>query len=362
MTPSPSRPSSVRLDHQTSSSSSEPFYRLVCKVLIPQHVTFLFQLKDHTLHGQFEDFNIEQEASLYPVVISLAMMIILPFFIGMTLQSQDYTIDFTLSIILCVVNVITCILGLMIAYLHLCINLVKYSLSLSSDPEEHITEDSPLPMGTEGTSSSTRLGSKQEDGTLLIKRYHSYLRNISYLYLGVFEIMVLTWAFRRSHSHICLAEDAGHYTMQGYQRAMNYFFCGSHIDIIEDNNTLAMESFYMLAIAPIMMAAIFPSLDVSWLWWQMLLSLLVYILIAIIGFGQLQPHIPSVLLLICWSTSNLFIIAQMQLDKINRFYLHLQLMDLLEENKRNAEAFHVNEMRFLIANVAHDLKTVSSFF
>jgi hypothetical protein len=63
--------------------------------------------------------------------------------------------------------------------------------------------------------------------------------------------------------------------MQGYQRAMNYFFCGSHIDIIEDNNnTLAMESFYMLAIAPIMMAAIFPSLDVSWLWWQMLLSLL----------------------------------------------------------------------------------------
>jgi hypothetical protein len=61
------------------------------------------------------------------------MMIILPFFIGMTLQSQDNTIDFTLSIILCVVNVITCILGLMIAYLHLCINLVKYSL---------ITEDS----------------------------------------------------------------------------------------------------------------------------------------------------------------------------------------------------------------------------
>lgn len=51
-----------------------------------------------------------------------------------------------------------------------------------------------------------------------------------------------------------------------------------------------------------------------------------------------------------------------QVHKVFFFLATRKLGGILEENERNAIHNHAQEMRHMIANVAHDLKTVSSAF
>jgi cellobiose-specific phosphotransferase system component IIA len=62
---------------------------------------------------------------------------------------------------------------------------------------------------------------------------------------------------------------------------------------------------------------------------------------------------------VLWAIGTVFLIVDLQIARIKSFLLFLRLNDLIEENDRLAKEFHSSEMRFLIANVAHDLKTVS---
>jgi hypothetical protein len=50
-----------------------------------------------------------------------------------------------------------------------------------------------------------------------------------------------------------------------------------------------------------------------------------------------------------------------QIQQLKLYLLHEQQLLLLEENKELARVDHVSEMRHLIGNVAHDMKTVSDF-
>jgi signal transduction histidine kinase len=68
---------------------------------------------------------------------------------------------------------------------------------------------------------------------------------------------------------------------------------------------------------------------------------------------------PSIIIFVLWIFGSVFLIADLQMARIKSFLLFLKLNDAIQENARLAEEFHSSEMRFLIANVAHDLKTVS---
>ncbi len=316
-------------------------YRLIRKQIVSPRINWLFQLKDRLLRSKYYDFNVDQEGSLCPVAISLVMVMVMPWFIGMAIQSQGNSIDLTLSILLCIIALIIMILGVTVLYLHCCIDLVKSTI------------DNAIPSSSEDQ--STRPQS-------LIKHYLHVLRIIRYIYLLACEALCIIYAIRRVHSPVCIDSDSEgrSYVLPGFQKVLNNFFCGSNIEIIEDHHTLVTDSVFMLAVVPIGIATMFPSLDVCFIWFQLLMSFLTFIILSASKFGELYPSMPSILLLLCWLIANIVIITQMQLDKVHRFYLHLQLIMLIEQNQQNAEVFHVTEMRSLIANVAHDLKTVRS--
>ncbi len=54
--------------------------------------------------------------------------------------------------------------------------------------------------------------------------------------------------------------------------------------------------------------------------------------------------------------------GEVHFQRIRSFLDQKKIQELLEENERNADANHAMEMRHMIGNVAHDLKTVSFLF
>ena len=64
-------------------------------------------------------------------------------------------------------------------------------------------------------------------------------------------------------------------------------------------------------------------------------------------------------LLICFVTLT-FLQGELHFQRTQSFLNQRKLQQLLEENERNADANHAMEMRHMIGNVAHDLKTVST--
>ncbi len=332
----------------SSSISSPPvssFCKLFLKQLISPYATPLFQLKDISLRAKYQEYNAKQEVSLYPIAISIIMFSALPLFVGMAIQSQDSIPDLVLCSLLAlsVAAVATC--GILVGYFHYRIDWANACLSDSSNIKLSDLQNKRLKE--------------------IIQNSQWWLNKIGYLFMLSFEAVVILYALRRGHSRVCVnPNDERHhqYLPPDFQNIINIFFCGSDIGIVEDSHVLPVDAMYLLAVAPLVVAIIFPSLDVMFLWIQILLCLIIFIFVSTDNHGHLHPHVPSATTIIAWASSNVFIIAELQLDKINRFYMHLQLVDLIEENQRNAEAFHVNEMRFLIANVAHDLKTVSECY
>jgi hypothetical protein len=74
-------------------------------------------------------------------------------------------------------------------------------------------------------------------------------------------------------------------------------------------------------------------------------------------YTSIEQHF---LLLTIYILAMAFIIYDSQCHKLTLFYLYQRVRNTLEENERNADEKHANEMRAMIGNVAHDLKTVSS--
>ncbi len=60
--------------------------------------------------------------------------------------------------------------------------------------------------------------------------------------------------------------------------------------------------------------------------------------------------------------SIILLIIQLHLQRVQTFLHKRDLKELLEEKERNADANHAMEMRHMIGNVAHDLKTVRAVF
>ena len=200
----------------------------------------------------------------------------------------------------------------------------------------------------------------EEDLCSMVSMYYRRLYRVNHYFLLAFQVFIITYTIRRSQGGICLGltdeHSYLHYShssdiehISPFQQMLNYFFCGNVPD-----HYLPVDVHVLLLGGPIITTVMFPSLDVKYIWLQMISSVIVFIAVFIH-----MEHIPSGLFLLTWLVTVIFVVGQLQLDKINHFYLHLRIMELFEENERNTEAMHINEMRYLIANMAHDLKTVS---
>eukprot|EP00599_Poterioochromonas_sp_BG-1_P016460 CAMPEP_0173166108 /NCGR_PEP_ID=MMETSP1105-20130129/21808_1 /TAXON_ID=2985 /ORGANISM="Ochromonas sp., Strain BG-1" /LENGTH=141 /DNA_ID=CAMNT_0014087269 /DNA_START=514 /DNA_END=937 /DNA_ORIENTATION=- len=56
------------------------------------------------------------------------------------------------------------------------------------------------------------------------------------------------------------------------------------------------------------------------------------------------------------------LLYELHLQRVQSFLNHRQLQLILTERERNADAVHAMEMRHMIGNIAHDLKTPLSSF
>ncbi len=373
-----------------TASEEERDFSLWKQLIASPHSTWFFQLKDQTLREAYRSYNIQHESTLYPLVFSLTAFVVEPFFFGMSYVSRNNRADLALSVSMTIMDAAVVILGLVIAYIRFYIGSLQRSLdklqssSSSSQPipdsgtnnsdeiggiikdSESAKTDTLQRSDSKINTSNPQLDDERHELERLIEKWYHYLSIVGHIYLFIFQLAVLCYAFCRNFVTICtLSHDNGEYSIHDdidrmpwnthgneFRAALNVIFCGN-----VPEHYFPMDGMYMLTVSPIIMAVAFPSIDISLIWMQLSSSIAAVILICAI-----KNHLPPVTYILLWLVVNIFVVAQLQLDKIHRFYMHLQLKSLLVQNEKEAEAFHVNEMRFLIANVAHDLKTVRNAF
>jgi hypothetical protein len=120
------------------------------------------------------------------------------------------------------------------------------------------------------------------------------------------------------------------------------------------NTFVIMHSIFLFFIPSFFFASM-PDLSITAVWNILVLTTCLVVAVAI----KLRAHDCFVILAILLISSSMLIV-DLQIHKVRMFLTALQLRDSLAENERNAAAKHVEELRHMIGNVAHDLKTVSN--
>ena len=280
-----------------------------------KQVNYLFQLKDPILRKQYLTFNAEQESPMFAIMLSLV---------------------FVYAILICV------------AVLVRDVNGASTQMQIASS------------FMVLGTSSTSIVGAvyayyqfaynhaKEQEDEEKTEQYLSKKTTASLVFCMCAQIFIAGYAIRRALGPLCTYD---HDVLpHGFATFLNYYFCGGH----EEYTVMTVDSGFMLLLGPIAMTSVFPSIDVSLIW---VLSMSSVVLFSIIV--GVNGHVPSIIIFVLWIFGSVFLIADLQIARIKSFLLFLRLNDLIQENARLAEEFHSSEMRFLIANVAHDLKTVS---
>ena len=170
------------------------------------------------------------------------------------------------------------------------------------------------------------------------------------LKLHVVYILVVQWYFilvylRRVFSLNCLEEPSRMVLMFGGGKCFE-----DHIDREQSAMTNAMTMFLL----PVLVVTCIPEVPIVFIWFNLMLAVVAY-LGSLIEF-QLIASIPLVSV---WAIMSFFVIRDVQLRNITIFFTQRRLKEALLENEKMQEANHANEMRSMIGNVAHDLKTVS---
>ena len=124
----------------------------------------------------------------------------------------------------------------------------------------------------------------------------------------------------------------------------------------ENDVKLQMISFnaLLLVLYPFLYLISVPDIPLMLVWFVFLISIAVYASSAIVL--NLSESFP---LVFTWMCIGFYAIKDNQLRNLLIFLSHKRMEELVLENQRINELNHANEMRHLISNVAHDLKTVS---
>ena len=124
-----------------------------------------------------------------------------------------------------------------------------------------------------------------------------------------------------------------------------------------DANTMPMDLLFAAAFIPSMFSVVFKGAK----WEFVVLSFVLSIagLLYCIFMYNLTNSLSS---LIIFTPMCMVVMFENQRQNIALFLLTQTQQNLIEENERLAEEVHANELRHMIGNVAHDLKTASLMF
>jgi hypothetical protein len=92
----------------------------------------------------------------------------------------------------------------------------------------------------------------------------------------------------------------------------------------------------------------------------MCLCWLIVVAFITLSIIQTDAH-NSISMLVFYVAMSVILMYDMQRQNLNAYFEHCKQVWLLSENERLADENHTTEMRHMIANVAHDLKTVRFF-
>jgi hypothetical protein len=120
-------------------------------------------------------------------------------------------------------------------------------------------------------------------------------------------------------------------------------------------NALPQEHLFVLMVTPVLCAVVFRS--VRWECICLLWTLAIAFTVLCIVYFEAYHSIPCLLLYVVFS---LAILCENQKHSLHVFYVAQTLKAMIVATEHQSNSDHESEMRSMMGNVAHDLKTVSS--
>ena len=191
--------------------------------------------------------------------------------------------------------------------------------------------------------------------------YYSFLNNfISQTFLAESENItsLYTILFSQIQIHFMasfLRRTFGLNCSQHSSKFNAYFGGGKCYEGGTEVQFLAYNAFLMFLI-PILFFTCLSETPIRWVWINFSLAVLTYMVSMII-----KGAFASLPLTLLYMIVGIFIIRDVQFRNLMLYFSNVRLRAVLQENERMAQENRASELRHMIANVAHDLKTVSLF-
>lgn len=116
---------------------------------------------------------------------------------------------------------------------------------------------------------------------------------------------------------------------------------------------LVLGNALMTSFPPLLFFSTMPSTRIEAIW-----GMLFVVTFSCVAVGTQIKAMASVVLFISWIISITLVICDIQIRNVTIYLMNRKLEETLKDNERMADELHANEMRHMIGNVAHDLKTV----
>lgn len=326
------------------------------------HLNYIFQFKDTELRHQYRYFNCEQESPMFASFLSAMFLGVIVLMAGIYIRDVHGANDngnwLSIASALAMVSIfLLMVLGCFHVYYHYQYVNAKCIEGNGECPDEMKSSG----LSSRDVGASVACGDDLNNTSYGTSRYYLQKKaTISTFYCIMVQVFNICYTCRRAAGPICQYSHKGN-SVNGdplhpvFGTLMNYYYCGVTSGAEEEESSyMTLDCILLLFLGPITMAAVFSSLDIRMLWLQSVSSMSLFV-----GIVCYKGLVPSVATLVLWMIGTVFLIVDLQVARVKTFLMFLHLNALIEENDRLATEFHSSEMRFLIANVAHDLKTVS---
>ncbi len=170
------------------------------------------------------------------------------------------------------------------------------------------------------------------------------------------QTLIVLAAIRKSYGGICFHEDSNDTI-----RFLKIYFCESSPQLtrsgLQYRPGLDSDVFILLMMHPLAQTVLYPGTPLTLTLFQSLISLATYI-----GILTFHGEYPAITVLMMWFILSIVFPMIQHHRNIYLFLMTKKLRKMAELDAKEQQENHLNEMRFVIANVAHDLKTVSFKF
>ncbi len=328
---------------------------------VSSQLDYFLRIRNPVLRAQFEDFGIANQTPIFPLICSgLGLVCVIPimimvFIIDLSADRKEQVILVGLILFSMMITVLS---GIVIHYYH---NQVR-NATLNLPPHEHqpyLQPDTRISPSTdrlvrESSFSSYASAGPMSDAALLheVEVKKTWLKRWNMIFIISTQCMLIFFFARRALPGLCDPHNHDHHHPVIMRTLINAILCGEHHHA---NDRLPLDAGFTLMLCPLFMITLFPGIDMSFIWISFAASTSIYALVTAFLAAQMPPLIS----LLLWLVLGIIMVADSQMKNLKSFFINGKLHDLLKENQILASEYHANEMRYLIANMAHDLKTVS---